>query len=219
MRVTRTQQKKKRQKKIRNSLLRMGALFTLACSLYLAFSLSNWGESFTWAKDASNVDPVSSSLAASSQDISYKEAQGKVVGLGDNHSIEVDVDGKTKTFYCQESTKCTSVLKNLANEDGIVLYYYQNEKDGHNIIIDLAIIYTHKQGELVQYIEGTYSGMADSHTIEITLPKQVSVAYQLGGPLLKENIEKKFTNGDHVLLTGIKTEDGIVIWNMEHPQH
>ena len=61
--------------------------------------------------------------------------------------------------------------------------------------------------------------MADSHTIEVTLPKQVAAAYQLRGSLLEENIEKKFTNGDRVLLTGIKTEDGIVVWNMEHPQH
>lgn len=218
MRVTRARQKKKRQKKIRNSFLKMGVLLTIAGCLYLGFSLSNWGDSFSWAKDASKSDSTSSSLAASSQDITYKEAQGKVIGLADNHTIEVDLDGKTKTFHCQGNTKCESVVKNLSDEDGIVLYYHQDE-NGQNKIIDIAIIYTHKQGELVQYIEGTYSGMADSHTIEVTLPKQVAAAYQLRGPLLEENIEKKFTNGDRVILTGIKTEDGIVVWNMEHPQH
>ena len=61
--------------------------------------------------------------------------------------------------------------------------------------------------------------MADSHTIEVTLPKQISAAYQLRGSLLKENINEKFKSGDRVLLTGIKTEDGIIIWNMEKPQN
>ena len=219
MRLSRTKRSKKKKKAIRRSLLKFGILFVAAGILYSGYTLSSWGENFSWASNSSASDSAStSSLAASSTQITYKEAQGKVTGIADQHTIEVDLDGKIKTFQCQENSPCRSVLNKLAADDAIVLYYYQ-DKNGQNQIADMALIYTPKQGDLVQYIEATFTGMADSHTIEVTLPKQISAAYQLRGPLLNTDVTKKFKSGDRVLLTGIKTEEGIIIWNMDRPQN
>ena len=219
MRLSRTKRSKKKKKAIRRSLLKFGILFVAAGILYSGYTLSSWGENFSWASNSSASDSAStSSLAASSTQITYKEAQGKVTGIADQHTIEVDLDGKIKTFQCQENSPCRSVLNKLAADDAIALYYYQ-DKNGQNQIADMALIYTPKQGDLVQYIEATFTGMADSHTIEVTLPKQISAAYQLRGPLLNTDVTKKFKSGDRVLLTGIKTEEGIIIWNMDRPQN
>jgi len=221
MRVTRTQRYKKMKKKkvFRRGFMNIGVLFVVAICLYSVYPLSNWGENFSWASESSSSDSAAtSSLAASSNQVTYKEAQGKVTGIAEQHTIEVDIDGKVTAFHCQGNSKCETLIKELAIDDAIVLYY-SPDKNGQNQIMDMAVIYTPTKGDLVQYIEATYSGMADSHTIEVTLPKQISAAYQLRGSLLKENINEKFKSGDRVLLTGIKTEDGIIIWNMEKPQN
>lgn len=219
MRVTRKQRNMKKKKAIKRNFLKIGIFITAAVCLYLGLSLSNWGEDFSFANDSSSSDSASTtSLAASSNQLTYKEAQGKVIGKTAQHTIEVDIDGKTKTFHCQGNNTCESILKELSADDAIVLYYSQ-DKNGKNTIMDMAVIYTPEQGDLVQYIEATYSGMADPHTIEVTLPKNVSAAYQLRGPLLQEKVNNQFMSGDSVLLTGIKTSDGIIIWNMDRPQN
>ncbi|WP_455660640.1 hypothetical protein [Pradoshia sp.] len=221
MRVTRTQRhnKMKKKKVMKRGFLKIGVLLTLAICLYSVYPLSNWGENFSWASDSTNSESAAtSSLAASTNQSTYKEAQGKVTGIADQHTIEVDIDGKATAFHCQGNTKCESVLKKLAVDDAIVLYYSQ-DKNGQNRIIDMAIIYTPKQGDLVQYIEAAYSGMADSHTIEVTLPKNNFAAYQIRGPLLNKKPNEKFASGDRVLLTGIKTSEGMIIWNMDRPQN
>ncbi|MCK2000797.1 hypothetical protein MZM54_05265 [[Brevibacterium] frigoritolerans] len=140
-----------------------------------------------------------------------KETEGSVTGVSGN-TITVDVEGSAMVFSTNGDAKLQREINEFTPGTGIVVRYVESSK-GEKIIKDLIKVYDEKKGDLTVFITCDFYGMVGPYTITV-YENHKATSYQISEDLFGRDFEKEFAPGTKVSLAAVKTDDGIIVENI-----
>lgn len=122
-------------------------------------------------------------------------AEGNLIGRIDSHSLEIEVEGKTKVFGLSDA------LREKEFARGEISFEFYVDETGRSIITT-AKFQGQRQGE-VYTAEGIFNGLADSHTAEIEINGE-PMAFGLDAGISFTG----FAEGDRIFIAYQENEQG-----------
>ncbi|KZN99700.1 hypothetical protein ACP2W0_09120 [Pseudobacillus badius] len=162
----------------------------------------------TEGKDEANKQP-----AEQTQPAKAVEAKGIFNGVGDPHTVEIEVNGQPQSFQVAPGSEIMKKFDKMSEGTEITFTY---KKEGEQLILQELKSEGAKQPETGTAVEakGIFNGMADPHTVEIEVngqPQSFQVAPESETmkkfDTLKEGTEIAFTykkEGEQLILQELK---------------
>ncbi|WP_409304063.1 hypothetical protein [Peribacillus sp. SCS-155] len=138
-----------------------------------------------------------------------KETLGTVTGLADVNSIELDIEGQIEVFNCDGNPELQKEISQIIEGSGVVIRFIETAK-GEKIIKDLFVVYDPEAGDLSEFTEGEYAGLADADTVKVIVNNE-TVTYKLSSYVTADELDQQFSIGDKVSVALVKTPDGLVV--------
>jgi len=130
------------------------------------------------------------------------EERGILVGLVDNQSVEIEIDGIERVFALGENVSVSHIT------DGSEVLFSYVEEENRPVILTIEVIESTSE---VITANGIYNGQIDSHSVEIELNGE-PVAFSISENLSFDDLAE----GAKIEFTYIEEENRLLLLSVDH---